>query len=379
MEGTKHLEDTVMPTDQSNESKDKPQGPQEFKPNEDTHLKGLELYLLLTCLLLLVIIITLDISILATAIPRITDDFHTIADIGWYGSSFLIAQCAVQPLSGRVYSFFPFKGALIGSLAIFELGSLLCGVAVSSKMLIVGRAVCGIGSAGLINGSLSIIGIAAPPAKRAALMGIYVSIAGSGQVIGPLVGGALTENVTWRWCFYLNLPVGAATLAGLLFVKLPANPNKKKDHRPLTLFRELDIAGFIVFAPASAMLLLALQWGGTTYAWNSATVIGLICGAVAVFCIFIFWEVRHPDTAMIPAPVVKIRQVYVSCITTAFQGGSLLVVTYYLPLWFQVVKEKTPILSAVANLPIFIPQVLTGFVVGALSKFSRWSTVQYSS
>lgn len=169
------------------------------KHGEATHLQGLPLYSLITSMLLLVFTVTLDISVLATAIPRITDEFHTIADIGWYASAFLIAQCAFQPLSGRIYSFFPFKLSFMCFFAIFELGSLLCGAAQSSKMLVVGRAVCGIGSAGLINGSLTIIGLAAPPGRRAMMLGIFMSVSGCGQIIGPLIGGALTQHASWRW------------------------------------------------------------------------------------------------------------------------------------------------------------------------------------
>lgn len=248
----------------STEQSEKEQG--DTAPNadheEDTHLKGVPLYALLASLFLLIIIVTLDISILSTAIPRITDDFHTIADIGWYGSSFLIAQCAVQPLAGRIYSTFPYKQSFISFLAVFELGSLLSGVAVSSKMLVVARAVCGIGSAGLVNGALSIIGIAAPAEKRSMYMGLFMAISSAGQIIGPLIGGALTEDATWRWCFYLNLPVGAVALLGFLFIRLPPVARRTQVHTPLSLVRELDILGFLVFAPASAMLLLALEWGG---------------------------------------------------------------------------------------------------------------------
>ena len=249
-----------IPTDKSEEGQT--DTPPSANHEEDSHLTGLPLYALLASLFLIIIIVTLDISILSTAIPRITDSFHTIADIGWYGSSFLIAQCAVQPLAGRIYSIFPYKQSFISFLAIFELGSLLSGVSISSKMLVVARAVCGIGSAGLVNGALSIIGIAAPAEQRATYMGLFMAISSAGQIIGPLIGGTLTEDATWRWCFYLNLPVGAVTLLGFLFIRLPPIVRRTKAHTPSSLVRELDVLGFLVFAPASAMLLLALEWGG---------------------------------------------------------------------------------------------------------------------
>lgn len=142
---------------------------------DDNHLTGFSLYILLVSMLLLVFVITLDISVVATAVPRITDEFHTITDIGWYVSAFLISQCAVQPLAGRIFTFFPFKLGFLAFFGLFELGSVLCGAAQSSNMLIVGRAVCGMGSAGLVNGSVTIIGAAATPAKRPLYMGIFMS------------------------------------------------------------------------------------------------------------------------------------------------------------------------------------------------------------
>jgi MFS family permease len=168
-------------TDKNN-AEDKPQA---------THLSGWQLWLLLLGLFLVVLIVMLDVSIVAVAIPSITDDFGTIKDIAWYPSAFLICQCTLLPLAGRVYTYFPFKISFISFLVVFEVGSLVCATAPSSPVLVVGRAICGLGGSGLINGALAIVVIASPPGKKAMAMGLFTAVASLGQIIGPLVRTSL--------------------------------------------------------------------------------------------------------------------------------------------------------------------------------------------
>lgn len=169
----------------------------------------------------------------------------------------------LQPLSGKLYVAFCNKWTFIAFFLVFELGSLLCGVAASSAMLIVGRAVAGMGTAGLQIGAFTIIAAAVPIHRRPMLLGICQGIAQLGIVFGPLVGGALTQYTTWRWCFYLNLPPGAVVLCLLVFTRVPDAHAKPA---PLAvvkdIHRKLDLFGFALFAPAIIMLLLAMQWGG---------------------------------------------------------------------------------------------------------------------
>lgn len=342
----------------------------------ESHLSGWPLWLLLFGLFLVVLIVTLDISIIAVAIPRITDEFHTIKDIALYASAFLICQCTLLPLAGRTYTYFSFKVCFVGFLLLFEVGSVICGAASSSGMLVAGRAICGLGSSGLINGALAIVNIATPPGKKAIAMGMFMAVASMGQIIGPLAGGGLTEHVSWRWCFYINLPVGGVAFALFIFIRLP--PADKKTWTSRTLFWDLDIIGFAIFAPGSVMILLALNWGGNDYAWNSAIVIGMLSGAAAILVIFVFWEIRQQDQAMIPPPIVSLRTVYSSCFTAFFQGGSMLVLMYYIVLWFQIVKAVSPSMSGVYTLPSLLSQVLFAIVSGVAGKpilsLARYST-----
>lgn len=163
------------------------------------HISGFRLWSLILGLLFTVFIMTLDMSILATAIPYVSNAFDTIDDIGWYGSAYLVATSSLQPLAGRIYTYFPLKASYLTFIAIFSFGSLICATAVSSVMLIVGRAIAGIGGSGLANGAMTIIAVEAPPAKRPLLFGMMFSVTGIGQLVGPLIGGPITQHLSWRW------------------------------------------------------------------------------------------------------------------------------------------------------------------------------------
>lgn len=194
-------------------------------------------------------------------------------------------------------------------------------------MFIIGRAVAGLGCAGLLNGALSIISASVPLQKRPLYMGFMMALSQLGILFGPLIGGALTEYSTWRWCFYINLPVGGVVAVILFFAPVPAGPEKTETKKfNLGVFlRSLDLVGFGLFAPAIIQLLLALQWGGTKYAWSSSTVIGLFCGGAATVVVFLTWEYFKGDDAMIPLSMIRNRIFSASCMTVFFTFASMLV------------------------------------------------------
>lgn len=348
---------TAMPADKT-QIVEKPQ-------EESEYVHGVALYALICALLLVVLIMSLDVSIIATAIPRITDDFHTIADIGWYGAGFSFATAALQPVSGKIYTFFPMKWSFIAFVLIFELGSLLCATSVSSSMFIVGRTVAGIGASGLINGALSIVGSVVRPEKRPMFMGLIMSFAAAAQIAGPLIGGALTSKVSWRWCFYINLPVGGATVTFLSLIKFSPNFRKEQKTSLRTCVKDFDLIGLMLFVPSIIMFMMALQWAGSKYAWSSAVIIGLLCGFFAALIPLSIWEYRAGESAMFPFSLLRIRAFYSCCITNFLQGGGIFVAAYYLPLWFQTVKLADPMQSAIDTLPSFISQIVVAILVGA--------------
>ncbi|UZP41492.1 hypothetical protein NXS19_009308 [Fusarium pseudograminearum] len=249
---------------------------------------------------------------------------------------------------------------------VFELGNLICGVAQSSTMLIIGRAISGIGSSGIQNGALTIIASAVPIHKRPSLVGILMGCAQLGIVSGPLVGGAFTQYTTWRWCFYINLPIGAICTILILIVPIP-NHRAPTDETAMYLLKtKFDFTGLFMFSPSIVMLLLALQWGGVDYAWDSATIVGLFCGGGVLFAIFVFWEHRVGRDAMIPMPIVRTRQVWTSLLTNLFLFATIMVASFYLPVYFQSAKDASPFTSGVNLLPSILMLIVAAVSSGAL-------------
>ncbi|SLM41028.1 Tetracycline resistance protein TetB/drug resistance transporter [Lasallia pustulata] len=340
-------------------------------PTEEEHqwVTGIQLLTIMATICLVCFLMLLDTSIIVTAIPNITSDFHSLPDVGWYGSAYQLASATLLPLAGNLYTNFNSKWTFLTFFGIFELGSLLCGVATSSKMLIVGRAVAGIGTSGIQNGAFTIIAECVPMPKRPALIGFVMGVSQLGLVIGPLIGGALTQYTTWRWCFYINLPIGGLVAVVLFFVNVPEQmPKLKAISVVRTLPTKLDLIGFAIFAPAAIQLLLALQYGGNQFAWNSSTVIGLFCGAGATSLVFLAWDYYKGDAAMIPLSMIRKRTVWSSCLVYGFLMSQLFCTSYYLPIYFQGVKGVSPTLSGAYLLPSILSQLFLAVGSGTLAE-----------
>ncbi|KAH7087027.1 major facilitator superfamily domain-containing protein [Paraphoma chrysanthemicola] len=342
-----------------------------LKPVPDRkYVTGFKLYIIVAAVAFVSFLMLLDNMIVSTAIPRITDQFHSLADVGWYASAYQFGSSAPQPLTGRIYKYFDTKWTYLVFFLIFEVGSVICGAATSSAMFIVGRFIAGFGGAGVATGSITIISLCAPLEKRPPLIGLNLAFNLLGLVLGPLIGGAFTSYTTWRWCFYVNLPVGAVAMLGIVPLRIPEENIKPN---PLSLLPRihhyLDLVGFALLAPAVLQLLLALQFGGQAHPWKSATVIGLLCGSVANFVVWGFWNRYRGEDAMLPRSLISRRDVlcsglYVAFLTSAVYGG-----IYYLPLYFQAVDGASAIKSAVYLLPLIISQLITaGFSGVAVSK-----------
>ncbi|CAI7657977.1 unnamed protein product [Penicillium pancosmium] len=232
-------------------------------------------------------------------------------------------------------------------------------------MFIVGRAIAGAGGSGIVSGIMTIIAHVIPLERRAGYMAIGGSTMGISTISGPLIGGALTQNASWRWCFYINLPIGALTAVALIALFHP--PVRPSEQFSLVeRIRKLDLIGAFLFTPAIVMLLLALQWGGHDYDWKSATIIGLFCGSGGLFLIFVGWLSYKGDSAMIPFKLLARRTVIANCFTSFGVFGSLFVVIYYIPEWFQVIKHASPIKSGVMNIALFVPQIIGSIIGGTL-------------
>jgi predicted MFS family arabinose efflux permease len=228
------------------------------------------------------------------------------------------------------------------------------------------------GGAGLINGAMTIIGTTVPLHKQPALIGVLMGIAEMGVVCGPLVGGAFTTKASWRWCFYINLPVGTVVALYLLFVPIPEQMDKPAPFKVLADgIHELDLFGFVLFSGAAIQLLLALQYGGTEYSWGSSIVIGLFCGAVVTFIVWILWNRRRGDDGLVPTSMASRRWVWASALTALLIMTTQIITAYYLPIYFQAVKGASALESGVDILPGILGQLFGAILGGVLSKDSR--------
>jgi len=347
-----------------------PKGLETAEPNPENEGKylpmGPRLYMITASLMLGVFCVALDNNIIAVAIPRITDEFHALNDVGWYGSAYLLPGCGFQLLFGKFYSLFGVKWVYLFGLLLFEIGTVICGAAPNSVALIIGRAIAGIGSAGLFTGAMLTIAHTVPLAKRPAFMGIVGGTYGIASVVGPLIGGAFTNRVTWRWCFYINLPFGGITMFGILFfLKLDEKPAASQQSW-FEVFKKLDPIGNLLFVPSIICLLLALQWGGVTYPWSSGRVIALLVVFAVTLVGFIIVQIYMGEDATLPIKIATQRTIAFASLFSFCLGASFFIVTYYMPIWFQAIKGVQPVTSGIDFLPFILPEITGVMLSGGL-------------
>lgn len=337
---------------------------------------GVALFSIMAAVGLSIFLVALDLTIVATAIPRITDEFHSLSDVGWYGSAFFLTVAAFQATWGKAYKYFPLKPTYLLSIFVFELGSLICAVSKNSTTLIVGRAVAGAGGAGLSSGTYTVIGFSAPPSKRPAFTGVLGAVFTVASVVGPLLGGVFTSDVNWRWCFYINLPIGA--VVSMLFIIFFRTP---KAARPqVATLKEkvlqMDVLGSAVIISAAVCYLLAMQWGGTTKSWSSGDVVGTLVGFGILVIIFVAIEYFSGDRALIQGRLIKDRTLMGMSVFVFVVAGGFFTLLYYLPIYFQSTRGVSASHSGIDNLPLVagagIFSIISGVLITVSGLYSPW-------
>ncbi|KAI9721626.1 MAG: hypothetical protein M1828_005117 [Chrysothrix sp. TS-e1954] len=337
-------------------------------------ITGWRLFLVGVSIVLSMFLASLDLTVIATAIPRITREFNSVNQVGWYASTLFLTVAAAQSPWGKAYKYFRIKWVYLASIVVFEVGSLICAVAQNSATFIAGRAITGLGVAGSFAGSYIIIGVSAPVKYRPALTGLVSGAYAIASAIGPLIGGALTDSLSWRWCFYINLPFGGAALACcILFLRIPQHieptPASVREK-----FLQMDLIGFFLFVGSMICFMLAMQWGGVDYAWNSSQVVGTLVGFGVLMIAFGINEWTQNERALLQRSRLMDRTFTVGCVFLFLIAGNFYILLYYLPIYFQAVKGTDAIESGIRNLPLILGttllQVAAGVLIGIVGLYN---------
>jgi EmrB/QacA subfamily drug resistance transporter len=320
-------------------------------------------------LLLVMLLAALDSTIVATALPTIVSEFGGLAHISWVVTAYLLAQTIVTPIYGKLGDLYGRKRVLQVAIVIFLLGSALCGLSHSMSHLIIFRAIQGFGGGGLMVTTQAVVADVVPPRERGRYQGIFGAAFGVASIAGPLLGGYFTTHWTWRWIFYINLPVGIIALI-VLAATLPAQSSYA---RPA-----IDYLGAGLLALTLASLVLVTDLGGTEYSFSSPLMIGLIVLAVAGLIAFIVIE-RRAREPILPLRLFRTRDVWVTSVVGLIVGFALLGSVTYLPVYLQIVKGLSPTESGLRMVPLMGGTLLTSILSGQLAsrtgKYKRFPII----
>ncbi len=311
-------------------------------PTEEAQKSHNDIKLIMGALMLTLFLSALDQTIVSTALPRIAADFSALNELSWVVTSYLIATAVTTPLYGKISDLYGRKKTLMVAIVLFLIGSMLAGLSQNILQLIIFRGVQGIGAGGLFTLVLATIGDIIPPKERGRYQGYFGAVFGVSSVVGPLLGGVMTDVISWRWIFYINLPLGLLALAAIyLRLNVPINRTE----------RNIDYVGAILLSASVTSLLLVAVWGGSTYVWGSHQINGFAAIGASLAMLFVWWEAKAKEPIM-PLRLFKNDIFSVASLLALVSGVAMFSAIIFLPEYFQVVRGFSATKSGLLMLPL---------------------------
>jgi EmrB/QacA subfamily drug resistance transporter len=331
-------------------------------PQQD-RLTGKALWTVFGALMLGMFLAALDQTIVSTALPTIVGSLGGLNHLSWVVTSYLLASTVSTPIYGKLGDMMGRKPVFLAAILIFLAGSMLAGLSQSMTELIAFRAIQGVGAGGLIVSAQAIIADIVPPRERGRYMGLIGSVFAVASVAGPLLGGFLVDNLSWRWVFYVNMPIGAVAVA-IVLLRLHL-------HVPHVSHR-IDVLGAVLLSAGVAALTLVATWGGTEYAWTSTRILGLAALGTVLLLVFLWWETRAEEP-ILPLTLFRSRIFSVACAMGFTVGMAMFGAIIFLPLFLQLVYGASPTNSGLRMLPLMAGLLAASITSGRLiSRMGRY-------
>jgi EmrB/QacA subfamily drug resistance transporter len=332
-------------------------------PEEYTERSHAEIMVIISALMLAMLLAALDQTIVSTALPKIASDLHGLSKYSWVATSYLLTSAVATPLYGKISDMFGRKKIFQIAITIFLIGSVLCGLAQTMNQLIFFRGLQGIGAGGLMTLAMAIVGDIVSPRQRGRYQGYFGAVFAISSVVGPLLGGLFTDHLSWRWVFYINMPIGIAALLAIAYrLHLPVH---KSPHK-------VDFAGAGLLAIGVVSLLLATVWGGVDYPWASTQIIGLF-GTAAVATLLFLWREHYAKEPIIPLRLFRNSIFSTASLLSFIIGIVMFGALIFLPQYQQLVRGDSATKSGLMLLPLVGGLMAASLTSGRLiSKFGKY-------